>query len=221
MVQEIVDGANEHGMDILHGDAPEDVVEGMKAKTEGTKSAVFQRMWDEAERMEENSNLSEKRAKRLEAAGAFRVYQPPKGPRRRIDEPVWSSEIHRVKSVDGAWVSDGEKYYLTKEVLPVSSETRVVQKPPARLKANARALLQRFADLGRRFLMSTPERRSTAAAFGKMLLEAGNLREALRLAGIAGGSPVRAIATVFPDLFALKTSAIGGASFIELLAPGE
>jgi hypothetical protein len=46
-------------------------------------------------------------------------------------------------------------------------------------------MLQRYADRGRAFLLGQPERRANATRFYNALAAEGNVKEALRLAGVS------------------------------------
>ena len=88
--------------------------------------------------------------------------------------------------------------------------------PGARLNAKARQMLQRYADRGRAFLLGQPERKANATRFYNALAAVGDVKEALRLAGVATDAVVKSIITVFPDTFRLETSKKGGAAFVAL-----
>jgi hypothetical protein len=213
-VSDVIEGHNERLAPAIHA-APEDL-RGPKGEV-GDKVLTFDRTWEEGKAIQDISRAQLARGHRLTQAGAFRVFQPPKGPKRRHNEPVWSRDMHRVERIEGPYVLDdaGERH-LTKEVLPVHHESWTVEAPRLKLNDRARALLQRYADRGRAYLLSRPERKASSSAFQAALSEVGNLKEALRLAGIASDAALRGLARVFPDVFELQTPARGGAAFMVL-----
>ena len=89
--------------------------------------------------------------------------------------------------------------------------------PAPKLNARARVALQRFADRGRAFLQGQPNRQASATRFANALRREGNLKEALRMAGVAADAVVRSLATTFPDVFKMHTPNLGGAANIELV----
>jgi hypothetical protein len=202
-VAKAVEGINERGNPTLHGASPNEL-------RAGDEAAVFERMWDEAEHMRDNTKAMRARGERLRAAGGFRVYREPNLPgRRRADEPIWSRDVHRVAGIEGPYVvgDDGRKH-LTKEVLPVSAESRAA--PAAPLRERPRAALQRFADRAGELLRR--EGSMGLSLLGKRLAELGNLRETLRRAGEQGTTPVVSLARLFPDVMVVRGFRVAAAA---------
>ena len=131
---------------------------------------------------------------------------------------MWSLQKHSVRKVSGATVEDerGERF-LTKEVLPVNAESTELATPAPKLNAKARGMLQRYADRGRAFLLGQPERTATATKFQAVLAQEGNLKEALKLAGVASHAVVRGLVQAFPDTFRMETAKAGGAARVTLV----
>ena len=167
----------------------------------GDKVLFFDRMWDEAKALRDTVRAQDARAAHLAKVGAFRVYQPHKGPRRRIDDPVWSRKLHLVAGFDGAYVrgDDGERH-LTKEVLPVSTESGDVAPARQKLKRIARTQLNKYREAAEEYLRARGGRAS-AMALGVALKKVGDLKTDLRLANISKVSPITGLARVFPDVF--------------------
>jgi hypothetical protein len=168
--------------------------------------------------MEANAAAIHRRAENLKGTEAFRTLAPFPGPKRRIGDPVWSLRLHSVKEVHGATVEDerGERF-LTKEVLPIHKESTELAAPAPKLNARARGMLQRYADRGKAFLLGQPERRANATRFYNALAAEGNVKEALRLAGVATDAVVRSVVRLFPDTFRLETGKGGGAAHVSLV----
>ena len=99
---------------------------------------------------------------------------------------MWPLRLHGVKEVRGATV-EGERgeRYLTKEVLPIHKDSTELTAPAPKLNARARGMLQRYADRGKAFQLGRPEHRANATRFYNSLAAEGNVKEALRLAGVA------------------------------------
>ena len=199
-LQRRVDGFNHAGAPALHQSAPADL-RGPKGEIEN-KELAFDREWDESKGMQANAAAIHRRAETLASEGAFRTLAPFPGPKRRVGDPVWRPALHGVAEVRGPVVRDaaGESY-LTKEVLPVPRDSTELTAPAPKLNARAREALQRFADRGRAFLQGQPDRRASATRFANALQQVGNLKEALRMAGVAGDAVVRSLAATFPDVF--------------------
>jgi len=183
-LQQGVTGVNRSGAPALHESAPEDL-RGPGGEIRN-KDLVFDRKWDESKAMQTSAAAIHRRAENLKGAEAFRTLAPFPGPKRRIGDPVWSLRLHSVKEVHGATVEDerGERF-LTKEVLPIHKESTELAAPAPKLNARARGMLQRYADRGKAFLLGQPERRANATRFYNALAAEGNVKEALRLAGVA------------------------------------
>jgi hypothetical protein len=134
------------------------------------------------------------------------VYQPPKL-RRRADEPIWSREVYRVAKIEGAHVvGDDGRRHLTKEVLPVSAESRPA--PPAPLRERPRQLLQRYAERAVELVRGGPVSSQRVA---QELSKLGDLRAALRLAGAATRQPINSLVRLFPDLLRLRDRTVSAA----------
>ena len=215
-LQRRVDGFNRSGAPVLHQSAPEDL-RGPKGEVQN-KDLYFEREWDESKAMEANAAAIHHRAEHLESVGAFRTLAPFAGPKRRVGDPVWSLRQHGVGRVSGATVEDerGERF-LTKEVLPVHPDSTELTAPAPKLNAKARGMLQRYADRGRAFLLGQPERQATATKFYNALSSEGNVKEALKLAGVASDAVVKSLVQVFQDRFRLETGKGGGAARVVLV----
>ena len=215
-LQQGVTGVNRSGAPALHESAPEDLRgPGGEIKS---KELYFDREWDESKAMEANAAAIHRRAENLKGTEAFRTLAPFPGPKRRIGDPVWSLRQHSVREVRGATVEDerGERF-LTKEVLPVHKESTELAAPAPKLNARARGMLQRYADRGKAFLLGQPERRANATRFYTALAAEGNVKEALRRAGVATDAVVRSVVRLFPDMFEMETGKGGGAAHVALL----
>jgi transposase InsO family protein len=216
-LQQGVTGFNRSGAPALHESAPEDL-RGPGGEIRN-KELYFDRKWDESKAMEANAAAIHRRAENLQGTEAFRTLAPFPGPKRRIGDPVWNLSLHSVKEVSGATVEDerGERF-LTKEVLPIHKESTELTTPAPKLNAKARGMLQRYADRGKAFLLGQPEHRANATRFYNALASEGNVKEALRLAGVATDAVVRSVARLFPDTFRLETGKGGGAAHVALVA---
>jgi hypothetical protein len=215
-LQERLSGWNHTGAPALYHSDPADL-RGAHGEI-ANKELYFNRVWDESEGMQANAAAIERRAQHVRDAGAFRSLAPFPGPKRRIGDPVWSVRPHAVKSVDGPLVEDerGERF-LTKEVLPIHKESTELAAPAPKLNAKARGMLQRYADRGRAFLLGQPERRANATRFYNALAAEGNVKEALRLAGVATDAVVKSVVRLFPETFRMETGKGGGAALVALL----
>ena len=165
-----------------------------------------------------NDELIRSRIPKLREEGAFRVWlKKDTRLRGRVFNPQWSTEVHKLASVRGAYATDDKgDEYPTKEILAVPRESTQLVAPAARLNAKARQMLQRYADRGRAFLLGQPERKANATRFYNALAAIGDVKEALRLAGVATDAVVKSIVGVFPDTFRLETSKKGGAAHVSL-----
>jgi hypothetical protein len=85
-VREVVAGMNQRGAPALLGASPNEALG-------GDKVAVFERLWDESNNMEDNARQLHARARRLTESGAFRVFQRRRGVARRANEPLWSRYV--------------------------------------------------------------------------------------------------------------------------------
>jgi hypothetical protein len=211
-----VSGVNRSGAPALHQSAPEDL-RGPGGEIR-SKDLYFDREWDESKAMEANAAAIHRRAEKLQGTEAFRTLAPFPGPKRRVGDPVWSLRLHGVREVRGATVEDdrGERF-LTKEVLPVHKESTELAAPEPKLNARARGMLQRYADRGKAFLLGQPERRANATRFYNALAAEGNVKEALRLAGVATDAVVKSVVRLFPETFRMETGKGGGAAHVALL----
>ena len=193
-VRKVVEGMNQRGAPALLGASPNEVLR-------GDKVAIFERLWDESNNMADNARQLHARARRLTEAGAFRVYQHPRFVRRRANEPIWSRELRKVEAVDGPHVrGDDGRWHLTKEVLPVPSDSGPLLAPRPRLNPRGRRLLQRYANRAQALLRARGGT-ATGIAVSRAMEDVGNVRQALRLAGVSAASVAGGLARLFPDLF--------------------
>ena len=215
-LQERLSGWNHTGAPALYNSDPADL-RGAHGEI-ANKELYFNRLWDEGKGMQANAAAIERRAQHVRDAGAFRSLAPFPGPKRRVGDPVWNIRPHAVKSVDGPFVEDerGERF-LTKEVLPIHRESTELAAPAPKLNAKARGMLQRYADRGKAFLLGQPERRANATRFYNALAAEGNVKEALRLAGVATDAVVKSVVRLFPETFRMETGKGGGAAHVALL----
>jgi hypothetical protein len=166
------------------------------------KTLFFKRMWQEASALRDTVQAQQARGEHLANVGRFRVYQMNKIIRgeRRIDEPIWSREVHRVRRIDGAYVeADDGRRYLTKEVLPVRGGAAVAFAPLPRPRA--RALLERYKDLMVEFLRGRGGK-VTVQSLGRLLnLRAPEYKQTLRALRLSTRVPFQSFAKVYPELF--------------------
>jgi hypothetical protein len=212
-LQTRVRGFNQSGAPVLHQSAPEDL-RGPKGEIQN-KQLYFDREWEESKGMQANAAAIHHRAANL--GDSFRTLAPFPGPKRRVGDPVWSLAVQRVKEVRGATVEDerGQRF-LTKEVLPVKADSTELTAPAPKLNAMARGMLDRYEARGRAFLLGQPEHRASATRFANALAAEGNVKEALRQAGVAADAVVRSIVNVFSDTFVMETGAKGGQAHVAL-----
>jgi hypothetical protein len=194
-LQEAVRGHNEVGTGHLYGSAPEDVM--------GRKCANLELNleWDESHAMRDNARQIEKRAATLQERGAYRVYQPVKGLRRRAHQPIWGRELHRLGDGDvkGAFVGP----YPTKEVLAVPRDSTALAPEKVPLNYRARHILWRYAARVAGFVGSSDDQTATSARVANVMLEVAgsraNLINAFRLAGVSTRELVASLARIYPD----------------------
>ena len=105
---------------------------------------------------------------------------------------------------------------MTKEVLPVKADSTELTAPAPKLNARATGMLERYEARGRAFLLAQPEHRASAAKFANALAAEGNVKEALRQAGVSADAVVRGIVGVFSDSFVMETGAKGGQAHVAL-----
>jgi hypothetical protein len=204
-VGDVVEGQNERANATTRV-APEEL-RGPKGQVDQSSRAVFDRMYDEAIALRDTVRAQRARGEHLAKVGRFRVYQQPKFfGRRRIDEPTWSREVHRVRRIDGPYVEAGDgKRYLTKEVLPVRGES--VAEPPAVPMPRARAALEHYRAKAVEFLEARGGQ-THVISFGRMLQKVGDVRAALTTLHLSAKQPTVALARVFPDVFAIDGNVI-------------
>ena len=216
-LQRRVDGFNRSGAPVLHQSAPEDL-RGPHGEVKN-EALYFDREWDASEAMQANAAAIHRRAEDLGKEGAaFRTLAPFPGPRRRVGDPVWKLKPHAVREVQGAHVVDqsGDRY-LTKEVLHIPNDSTELTKPAPKLNARARGKLERYRERARAFMIAQPERRATATKLHMVLMQEGDLKQALALAGVATDAVVRSFVGLFPDAFAMETGKKGGAAHVTLV----
>ena len=89
---------------------------------------VFSEQKEAAEKMADNMKQIDRRRKRLEKDGGFRVYAGKKrGLKRRVDEATWSTEIYEVTGfkAPGIVVDQDGNEHLTKLVKPVPLDSSI------------------------------------------------------------------------------------------------
>ena len=87
--------------------------------------------------------------------------------------------------------------------------------PKAAISREAATNLMKFAVTGREFLRSLPDGRATAARFAQVLAARGDLKEALRQAGLPAKTTVASFARAFPE-FAVTVPPTGGTAYVSL-----
>jgi hypothetical protein len=191
-LEEIIDGINASPTEVLYGSAPEDV-------TRDNKALIFQRTWDEAHNMLDNSRRIAIRVQKLRQAGAYRTLEG-KGFRRRAGQAIWSRAVRPVKELDGAFV-DGRP---TKEVLPTTGEAAAPAELPKKVKA--RSILLRYAT-GLVDAFDDDDVLPSQRVYRELVKIAGtrqNLLNALREAGLSAVNPVNSFVRAFPDFYKLE-----------------
>ena len=212
----LIAAQNESPNEVLLGSQPEKL-RGPQGEP-GNKVLYFLREEQEAKNIASNDKQIRSRIPRLQQEGAFRVWDSKdnrlKG---RIFNPKWSTELHRVAKVQGAYVTDEQgREFATKETLAVPKESTALTAPAPKLNAKARGMLDRYMERGKAFLLGKPDRRAEAGQFYNALAAIGNIKEALALAQVQTKAPIKAMVALFPDTFALETSKKGGLSHVVL-----
>ena len=216
-LQKRIAAFNSQGAPALYGSAPDDL-RGKGGEVRNPE-LQFQREWDEAHQMQENSDAIESRGKKFEAAGAFRTQVPFKGVKRRAGDPVWSLEKHTLERVSGPYLVDTQgRKVLSKEALAVHRDSDDLVPIAPRVHAALRTRLREYADRGKAFLLTQPDRRATASTFHNRITDnyTRDLKAAMR-GDIDTKSVVRSFVAVYPELFKLTTSSKGGVSHVQLL----
>ena len=211
----VVKAYNEAPHGTLKDGAPEDI-RGPGGEVRD-KVAFFDREEEEAHNIQTNSKQIAERAERVQRDGAFRVYRHKERLGRRVFEPSWGRDVHQVSAVDGAFVTDehGQRH-PTKEVLSIPQDSTLLAEAPLKLNPKTRGLLQRYADRLREFLVGQPDNRTTATKAHQVLSQVGDIKEAVRLAGLSQRAVIASFVGAFPDLFKLETPPSGGASHVSL-----
>ena len=180
------------------------------------KLLYFRREEQEARNMATNSDQIQERAQTLQKDGAFRAWKHKERLGRRVFEPNWSREMHEVKDIDGAFVTDEHgNRFPTKEALSIPKESTELKEAPVILNPKSRGFLQRYADRLKQFLEAQEDQRTATSKATKVLNEVGDFRKALTLANLSTKSVFVSFVKVFPE-FKLSTSAKGGAAYISL-----
>jgi len=166
-----------------------------------------------------NQRRAEKRGAKLEEAGKFRVAEE-KGTFARGFKPGWSKQVHEVKSVDGAKVTDTKgKEFLTKFTQPVSGEAAVEEDMPARIEksgsaqteAKKRKHLQPWAEAVVKWLDGARDKTMTLQRLGTILNDKPEFRKAALESGISMKTPLVTFLRVYPERFIVDTAKKGGA----------
>ena len=136
---------------------------------------------------------------------------------RRVFVPSWSRDVHQVSAVDGAFVTDEHGHrHPTKEVLSIPQDSTLLAEAPLKINPKTRGLLQRYANRLREFLVGQADNRTTAGKAHQVLSQVGDIKEAVRLAGLSQKAVIASFVGAFPDLFKLETPPRGGASYVAL-----
>ena len=136
---------------------------------------------------------------------------------RRVGDPRWGRDIH-TGVVDGAFVKDESgDYHPTKEVLPVPTDSTELAEPALKLNPKVRGMLDRYKERGVAYLTAREDKRDYASKFYQALAGAGDIKQALKLAGVNTQKPIASFVLAFPDVFKMVTPKKGGSAFVELL----
>jgi len=176
-----------------------------------------------------NQRRAEKRGAQLEGAGKFRVAEE-KGTFARGFKPGWSNQVHEVKSVDGAKVTDTKgKEFLTKFTRPVSvasdyddSESKgavteedrpaqIEKSGSAQTEAKKRKHLQPWAEAVVKWLDGAKDKSMTLQRLGTILNDKPDFRKAALESGISMKTPLVTFLRVYPERFIVDTAKKGGA----------
>ena len=169
-----------------------------------------------------NQNAMQGRKDKLESTGHFREMIAA-GKFTRGFKPRWSSEVHRVAKVDGAYVTDENgKTTLSKFAQAIPEDTTNDAGPigieaagSKQTEFKQRSELKHFHDLTVAFLRGKGHEGIYTSILAKYLNAAG-FQDAARKAGINMKSPIAAFLRVFPDSFVMSTSSKGGTSTVRL-----
>ena len=180
----------------LEGNAPNDVFK--------NESLVRQLKVKNREFAEGNAERAEKRAKPLETAGRFRSMLSTGGRFTRSFKPKWSSEIHQVERIDGAfvWDTNGNRF-LTKFTQPVRGEAETL--PPRRIEQGGSAIVEErkqrmlapFVQMVKTYIA---QKTVTLGQVGDFLKNKG-FRAAALEARLNMKSPIANFLRAFPDVF--------------------
>ena len=168
----------------------------------GNDQLRFALRYENANKMQHNFRLMQKRQEDLQRAGGYRTLINPLAFRRRAGQPNWSSEVHAVQDVAGRLVTDtaGEAS-RTKLVQPVPVDSSSVTFRPyqtggsAQVDERRKELLRRFVVVLVNRLEGTSLSKYATATF--MNSQPG-FRQALRDARLP---TVTAFLQLFPDTF--------------------
>ena len=133
-------------------------------------------------------------------------------------KPRWSERVYKISRLDGAFVFDEDgKEHLTKFVQPVTGDPetlrprRIEQDGSVQTSSMQRPILSDLADQARRWI---GDGTVTTLRLNAMLNRSG-FKEAAKRARINMRKPVIHFLKLFPDIFALETTAAG--SFVRVL----
>jgi len=160
-----------------------------------------------AEFSEHNRARAEKREKALTDKGQFRVAEST-GAFTRSFKPKWSSEVHAVKSVDHAKVTDtAGNEYLTKFTQPISgaddqNEPVNIERGGSKQTDNKkRKHLQPWAETAVKYIDGTDTKTMSLQRLGKMFKDQPDFRLACLESGISMTTPLANFLRVFPEFF--------------------
>ena len=157
---------------------------------------IFSERKEAAEQMADNMQQIERRKKRPEKDGGFRVYTgKKKGFKRRADEATRSKEVHRVAGFrgPGVVVDENDKEHLTKLVKSVPLDGSVTAPAEPRERAQVTQALRQCA-VALRDLLGTGK--TPGAAHRELKASKSNFSAALRERNMS----FNRFADMFPDL---------------------
>ena len=200
-LQQAVQGLNSSSRPALGGMAPEDV-EGDGAVAKDLRFSLKQEASDD---LQENQELVAKRQEKLKEAGAFRVFQEPRGPRRRADKPTWSTKVHIIDSfpAPGEVTDKDGDTYLTKLTLPVPLDAKDVElskygeRGSAQVDTKRKRALATYADRLKNFVKDDSP---LASVSKKMKREVEGFRDELK----KQKTSFRQFVELFPDVVTIR-----------------
>ena len=141
---------------------------------------------------------------------------PPEPPRRRLQAKSPEAALHAAPAPKAAPVASPQPVAVAapaKAAAPVAAAAgpQVV----STLSLEARKPLLPFVNRAREYLGALEGRKTTAARLFMELASVGDLKEALRAAGLPTKAPIAAFVKAFPAL-ALETGARGGTTTVAL-----